>query len=268
MKTDNKISIITPSFNQGQFIEDTIQSILIQKYEYFEHIIIDGGSTDNTLGILKKYSHLNWISEEDKGQSEALNKGFKMAKSEWVLWLNADDILLPGAIRKYVDTIAKHPNADVIHGHMQFFMDGTNEITKRQYFNNFSRIKTIFGVVIPPTTGTLFNRKILLSNPLDINFHFMMDAEWFMRCGNFLNVVRMHDFLVRFRISDTNKTSMHILTGKVNEQQIKERKSLYDNYAMPLLRNLPKKIKKISFNFIRFFLININRLQKLKLYLG
>ena len=265
---DPKITIVTPSLNQGQFIEEMIQSVLAQNYQNFEHIIVDGGSTDKTLGILRKHPHLSWISELDKGQSDALNKGFKMAKNEWVLWLNADDILLPGAFRKYAVEIAKHPKADVIHGHMQFFMDGSNTISKKQYFNNFSRLKTVFGVVVPPTTGTLFSTKVLLENPLDLDFHYMMDAEWFMRCGDFLNIVRINDFFVRFRISDTNKTSMQILAGKVNEQQLKERKLVYDKYAMPFLRNLPNKFQKKSFNFIRFFLLNINRMQKLIQYLG
>ncbi len=178
---NSKISIITPSFNQGQFIDETIQSVLSQNYESFEHIIIDGGSTDKTIEILKKYPHLIWVSEPDQGQSDALNKGFKMAKSEWVLWLNADDVLLPNALNNYHYRTIKNPKADVIHGHMLFFRDGTNEITKKQYFNNFSRIKTIFGVVIPPTTGTLFKKKFLLKNPLELDFHYMMDAEWYMQ---------------------------------------------------------------------------------------
>jgi len=264
---DPKITIVTPSFNQGQYIEETIQSVLTQNYHNFEHIIIDGKSTDTTLEVLHKYPHLSWISEPDKGQSDALNKGFKMAKSEWVLWLNADDILLPGAIRKYSNASAIHPKTDVIHGHMQFFMDGTKEVVKKQYFNKFSRLKTIFGVVVTPTTGTLFNRKVLLENPLDVKFHYMMDAEWFMRCANFLNVVRMNDFFVKFRISDTNKTSVQILTGKINEQQSKERQRLYDTYVLPLIDKLPKRLRKYYYFIVRYFLININRIQKLKQYL-
>ena len=261
------ISIVTPSLNQGQYIEEMIQSVLTQNYKNLEHIIIDGQSTDNTLEIVKKYPHLIWVSEADQGQSDALNKGFKMAKSDWVLWLNADDILVPGAIQKYADAITKHPKADIIHGHMQFFRDGNMAIVKRQYFNNFSRLKTIFGVVVPPTTGTLFRTEVLLENPLDLDFHYMMDAEWFMRCVDLLSVRRINDFLVKFRISDTNKTAMHILTGKVNAQQLKERKLVYDTYAMPLLKISPKRLQKQYFNCIRFFLKNIDRIQKSRYYL-
>jgi len=88
-----KISIITPSYNQGHFIKDNIESVLNQNYPNFEHIIIDGGSTDNTLSILKEFKHLKWISEKDKGPVDALHKGFKMAKGEIVTWVNADDYL-------------------------------------------------------------------------------------------------------------------------------------------------------------------------------
>lgn len=86
-----KISILTPSYNQGQYIENNIQSVLKQQYDNFEHIIIDGGSTDDTVEILKKYPHLKWISETDEGQADALNKGLQMASGEIVGWINSDD---------------------------------------------------------------------------------------------------------------------------------------------------------------------------------
>ena len=89
-----KISIVTPSYNSAKFIEDCIQSVLKQNYPNFEHIVIDGGSTDGTVEILKQYPHLKWISEPDEGQSDALNKGFKMAEGDILGWLNADDVYL------------------------------------------------------------------------------------------------------------------------------------------------------------------------------
>ena len=96
--TDSMISIITPSYNQGAYIEDTIKSILNQSYKNFEHIVFDGGSTDKTIEILNKYKHIDWTSEKDKGQTDAINKGFKKAKGNILCYLNSDDLLLPESL--------------------------------------------------------------------------------------------------------------------------------------------------------------------------
>lgn len=94
-----KISIVTPSFNQGLFLEATIISVLGQNYPCLEYIIMDGGSTDNSLEIIKRYSDrlFYWVSEKDGGQSDAINKGFKIASGQILMWLNSDDLLMPGA---------------------------------------------------------------------------------------------------------------------------------------------------------------------------
>src|SRR5437867_13145885 len=92
-------SVVTPSYNQGRFIRATIESVLSQNYPNVEYIIMDGGSTDETALVVKDYaSRLTWVSERDRGQSHAINKGFQAAKDEIVCWLNSDDIILPGAI--------------------------------------------------------------------------------------------------------------------------------------------------------------------------
>ena len=98
-----KISIITPSFNQEEFIDKNIKSVLNQRYKNFEHIIIDGGSSDNTVAILKKYPHLKWVSEKDRGQSHAFNKGLKMATGEIIGWINSDDYLVNNVFHEIAD---------------------------------------------------------------------------------------------------------------------------------------------------------------------
>ena len=105
------VTIVTPSYNQGEFIRATIESVLSQDYPQLEYIVMDGGSTDQTAAIAAEYSsRLTWISEKDRGQAHAINKGFQMSKADIVAWLNSDDILLPGALTRAVNSFASAPS--------------------------------------------------------------------------------------------------------------------------------------------------------------
>jgi glycosyltransferase involved in cell wall biosynthesis len=111
------VSIITPSFNSGNFIERCIQSVLAQNYPAIEHIVVDGGSKDSTLSIIEKYNDkLRWISEPDRGQSNAMNKGIRMAKGEIIGWINADDYYLPGAVQAVVGEFVACSDVSMVHG--------------------------------------------------------------------------------------------------------------------------------------------------------
>lgn len=111
------VTVVTPSYNQGRFIRETIDSVLSQDYPAIEYMVIDGGSTDDTVSILKSYgSKVSWISEPDRGQSEAINKGWKRATGEILAWLNSDDIYLPGAISKAVTYLQSHPDVGLVYG--------------------------------------------------------------------------------------------------------------------------------------------------------
>jgi GT2 family glycosyltransferase len=114
------VSIITPSFNQGQFIRQTIESVLQQDYPHLEHIVVDGGSTDDTLAILEHYSQLDtrfrFVAEPDRGQSHAINKGLALARGEIIGWLNSDDTYEAGAVMKAVKALQQHPDWGMVHG--------------------------------------------------------------------------------------------------------------------------------------------------------
>lgn len=121
-----KISIITPSFNQGEFIEQTIRSVILQNYPNLQYIVIDGGSTDGTVEILEKYSEWidYWVSETDRGQSHAINKGLKICDGEWFNWINSDDYLMPDAIANMVNAVGKFPNAKIVTGVTENIREG------------------------------------------------------------------------------------------------------------------------------------------------
>ena len=206
MTTMPRISIVTPSYNHGQFIENAIQSVLNQNYPNFEHIIIDNCSTDCTLNVLRKYSHLTWISEPDRGQSDALNKGFRRATGDIIGWLNADDYYLPGAFQKVVAFWEGHPEADVVYGGCQY-VDESGKFTRNYTPINFNRRILLYRFYIP-STATFIKRAIFYEgNFIDINFHYIMDREFFTRLAlhrkKFLHI---RDILAAFRWHDDNKS--------------------------------------------------------------
>src|ERR1035437_5829495 len=128
------VSIITPSYNQAQFLEKTILSVLSQNYPNIEYIIIDGGSTDNSADIIRKYENKIsfWISEKDKGQSDAINKGWKRAKGKYCSYLNSDDELVPGAVSKIVEAFEKNQDAGVVYGDYTFIDENEKEISRER----------------------------------------------------------------------------------------------------------------------------------------
>ena len=111
------VTVVTPSFNQGRFIRETIESVLSQDYPNLEYMVIDGGSTDDTLSILKSYQdRFAWVSEPDRGQAHAINKGWRCAKGEILAWLNSDDIYQPGAIRTAVEYFIHNQQVGMVYG--------------------------------------------------------------------------------------------------------------------------------------------------------
>ena len=177
-----KISIVTPSFNQGAFIAEAIESVLAQHYANVEHIILDNCSTDETAKVLARYPHLKVICEKDKGQSDALNKGFKAATGDIVGWLNADDKYLPGCFDHSLEAFAKHSEFDLVYGDYRL-VDAKGcliRVRKELGFDPF--MLKYLHVLYIPTTTTFFRRKIFDErNFIDINYHYSMDYEYFLR---------------------------------------------------------------------------------------
>lgn len=205
-----KISIVTPSFNQGEYIEDTINSVLNQNYPNLEYIIIDGGSTDNTVDIIRKYEkHLKyWISEPDKGQSDAINKGLAYCTGEIFNWLNSDDLLETDSLHSIVNHFSSD-KYDIVSGWEILFNNQGGEFLKKGTLIYPTFEKTLFsGVIYQPSTFWKLSviKKLF---PINNELHFLMDADLWLR---YLlqygqdRVKKVEDILARFRLHDSSKT--------------------------------------------------------------
>ena len=176
------VSIITPSFNQAKYLEDTIQSVLSQDYENLEYIIIDGASTDGSVEIIEKYTDklTFWISEKDSGQAEAINKGFSRATGEIVAWLNSDDYYLPGIISAAVKTFQENPDVVLIYANM-LAVNEHGQIINHLTYNQFTLEDLLcFQIIGQPA---VFMRRDALEKAgyLSPTFHFLLDHHLWLR---------------------------------------------------------------------------------------
>lgn len=203
------VSIITPSYNQGRFIRQTIESVLNQKYPNIEYIIVDGGSSDNTLEIIKEYGeNIKWISEKDNGQSDAINKGFSMASGEIIAWLNSDDIYLEDTIQKGVDFFKAHPDYGLVYG--EGYLIDENGFNKGRFqatqdFDQWSLIH-IWDYIMQPTTFFLKDAFVKVGG-LDMKLNWCMDWDLWIRISRCFPVGHINDFLACSREYDDTKTN-------------------------------------------------------------
>lgn len=223
-----KFSIVTPSYNYGSYIETAIESVLAQASDgiEIEHIVVDAGSTDSTVEVLERYPHLIWTSEPDKGMSDGINKGFRRATGDWMMWLNADDGLRPGALASVVAHIARHPKADVVYGDCVFVDSKFKEI-RRQYQHGFDHFVLLYGGCYIPSTSCFFQRAIIdEGHLLDIEFRVCMDFEYFVRLDHLgYRFSYMPKSLANFRWHEDNTS--HVLSERrFEERQIVKRKYL------------------------------------------
>jgi len=202
-----KFSIVTVSYNQASFIEDNIKSVLNQNYDDFEHIIVDAGSTDDTIKILEKYKHLNWISEPDNGQSAGLNKGFKKATGDIIGWINSDDKLYEHALHKVNEFFKQNPQAIAVVGNFVIIDDNNREI-KTVYSRDLTYdyvLNVAKGISQP---STFFKREIFSKiGYLNEKYHYAMDREFFVRMTSIDKIHYINENLAYFRRHSESKTS-------------------------------------------------------------
>lgn len=204
-----KVSIITPSFNQAKFLRQTIESVLSQDYPNIEYIIIDGGSTDGSLEIIKAYEeHLAyWESAPDHGQTDAINKGFAKAKGKYLAWLNSDDIYQPGAISEAVEFLEEHPDVGMVYGDCTFIdAKGRRIGLFPAAQTDYARLRR--GYVHIPQQSSFFRRELWEKvGPLDPSFYFAMDYDLWVRLAEETSLVYLPGRIwASFRLHGDAKT--------------------------------------------------------------
>ncbi len=214
-----KITIITPSFNQGNFIEETIDSILSQNYPNLEYIIIDGKSTDNTVEIIKKYEKniTYWESEKDKGQSEAINKGMRKATGDILTWICSDDLLLENSLQTAANHFLENPTISLIHGKTKTFGEGYEDKITAGFHSDLSI--DYFTHMAFPQPSSFFKREIferqsydvnnqksLQKNLVDESLHYCMDYDLLLRTVLNYDILKVDTLFSAYRLHPASKT--------------------------------------------------------------
>ncbi len=211
-----KISIITPSYNQGDYIEECIRSVIDQNYPHLEYIIIDGGSQDHTLEIIQKYQDRIdfWMSQADQGQSDAINKGLARASGEIINWLNSDDFYEPGTLHT-VARVFQESKAKMVGGRCRVHKNAQeiSHVTQGTDVYEHNLAKTI-GWARTDQPATFYHRSALdKMGLLDTELHYLMDKDWWIKylCHFGLDeIIKLEDILVNFRLHPDSKTVSQI----------------------------------------------------------
>ena len=247
-----KISIVTPSLNQGEFIERTIRSVLSQKGDFeLEHIIVDGGSTDGTLNIVRKYEdRLTLISGRDRGQSDAINKGFGMASGDILAWLNSDDTYEPGALSEVAERYRKHefewcfgncPNIDENDREIRSLITRYKMFESRRY-----SLKRLLSKDFISQPTVFFTKRVFQEvGPLDLDLEYTMDYDYWLRIGKRYSPIYINRFLANFRWQGESKNSRNYS------------KSAYEAYLVAKKHAAPADRYQVLRNYAHYITLSI-----------
>ena len=230
-----KISIVTPCYNQVKFIERTIRSVLDQQYPNLEYIIIDGGSTDGSVGIIKKYQDklTYWVSEKDHGQTHAINKGFYQATGDIVAWLNSDDEYCPGALKTVARTFMADKKLDFVFGD-ELAIDEDGSLIRAGRFTrfNFSAF-IVLGMTFQQCTAFWKRELFEKHGYLDESKRFCMDYEFFCRVGQYIHTRYVRRYLGRFRWHRESKSTT------IQDVRLQEQAALKEQYLQAACKGYP-----------------------------
>ena len=222
-----KISIVTPSFNQGEYIEETIKSVIGQNYPHLEYFVIDGGSTDNSTEIIKKYEKKisYWISEPDKGQSDAVNKGLRKMSGDIIAYLNSDDTYLPQTFQIVSNYFENNPDCMVLAGGF-YVIDSNSNILYLVDYGSYCK-KELQQGLNRIGQHSVFWRKEVMSEVgyFREDLHYSMDFEYWLRIGQKFKFHFIYTPLASYRIHENAKTHVYY------SDQIKETKTITQSYG-------------------------------------
>ncbi len=205
-----KISIITPSFNQADYLDETIRSVLDQNYPDLEYLIADGASTDGSVSIIKEHSERLtwWVSEMDAGQADAINKGFSRATGEIIAWLNSDDVYLPDTLGKVAALFEQNTDVGIIYGDV-LSIDGEGNPINVQRFAPYT-VDDLAAFKIISQPGVFMRRNVLeQAGYLDQNYHFLLDHHLWLRIAQLAPMVYTPQILAKARYHDDAKNIAH-----------------------------------------------------------
>jgi glycosyltransferase involved in cell wall biosynthesis len=202
------VSIVTPSYNQAQFLESTIRSVLEQDYPNIEYIVVDGGSTDGSAEIIRRYADRLawWVSEKDRSQTEAINKGFTHATGSIHAWLNSDDTYTPHAISEAVEFLTKHPEVGMVYGDADY-IDEQGQVIGRFQATQTDLRRLLQGYVHIPQQSSFWRGDLWKQfGPLDPSFNYAMDYDLWVRIAEHAPIRYTPQLWSNFRIHPEGKT--------------------------------------------------------------
>jgi glycosyltransferase involved in cell wall biosynthesis len=237
-----RITIVTPSFNQATYLERTIRSVLDQGYPNLEYIIVDGGSTDGSVDIIRRYADRLawWVSEPDRGQTDALNKGLRRATGEWVAWQNSDDIYYPESFNDLAAAAAKHPQAGLIIGDMMLIDEHDRPLRDIRYVKPSYKALLAEGMLLA-NQATFWLRSLQEEvGLLDEGYHCSFDYEWFLRLAQHTEGVHVARIWGGFRLHGETKTS------RLAQRFLEENQQILAGRQMPQWQKRLYRLRRLA----------------------
>lgn len=233
-------SIVTPSYNQARFVEQTLQSVLSQDYPHKEYLVIDGGSTDGSVDIIKRYAdHLDyWLSEPDHGQAHAINKGFTRSRGDVLGWLNSDDTLLPGALTVVAEAFAAHPEIDLVYGDFVYTAPDGQPLRRRHVFSKLS-YTVLWHHDYLGQPAVFFRRKLWERvGSLDESLYYCLDWDLFLRMWKVCRPLHIPRVLATYRLDPSTKSGTEDNEKVVQSMHLVQQRHAPTRYNTPWLNRI------------------------------